>query len=329
MLNLRRRSMRWPVLALSAVAVAGGLAGTGWTLGATARQNAKPETKPVPKTARPAAKTPGKAASGDGKKERWVDLEMLDWLHDEQTGIDTGRDFTYRSEDMVVTGTKARWEDKKKFLQAEGSLVMEDTKNRITADKADVDDSKGKKLAILTGNVVIVVKPSKPEAATPNPAPAPGAKQGLQPAAVVPPPAEAAEKPEPEKQEREEASQTRKRGIVITCDRAENFYKRKFSILRGNLVFKQKITKKDGTTVERTLRAEHAEFDAKADRLLLFAPVEGRDTEGREISFEKEVIVGTKEGAETLKSEGKVRIKVPVEEEEEEAEGDKPPVTPR
>ena len=69
--------------------------------------------------------------------------------------------------------------------------------------------------------------------------------------------------------------------------------------------------------VERTLTAEHAEYDQKTERLLLFAPVNGQDTDGQEMHSESDMLVGTKEGAETLATQGKTTLKIFVDEDED------------
>jgi hypothetical protein len=106
----------------------------------------------------------------------------------------------------------------------------------------------------------------------------------------------------------------------------EDYYKRKFVILRGHLVFRQKFTKDSGKVVERTLTAEHAEYDIKTDRMVLFAPVDGHDTDGQTFHSEFDMTVGTKKGAEKLAGK-KIHITGFVEEQEEEKE-DRTPSPP-
>ena len=177
---------------------------------------------------------------------KFSNFDAAEVTADEQTSLMTARDFKYTENDMVVTGEQGRYNKAKGQLLAQGNLVMDDPKHHVTGGKADVDNKK--KLAIITENVVMIVKPS----ASGSPA-----------------------KPD------ESVNSERKQGIVITCDRVEDYYKRKFVILRGHLVFRQKIKKKDGSVVERVLTAEHAEYDGATDKMLLLTPVKGHDSDGQ------------------------------------------------
>lgn len=264
-------------------------AGVGGTLHAVARQT-PPKKADAPPKPQSGVKTPKMAG-----------LTMDDPQYDEKTDFLVGTNFVYTEDDMQVTGNRARYNKASKKLLAEGNLVMEDKKYRMTGDKADVDNSKGKKLAIIIGNVKILIKPKE------KPAAPVGTTTGTS---------------NGEKENNENVGDTRRRGGTITCDRVESFYKKEFSKLFGNLVFKQTITKK-GKEIERTLTAEHAEYDGKAEKLTLFPPVKGSDTDGQEMEFSEIVYVGTKEGEENLESKrGKFTFRV---EEDEEDDGKTPP----
>lgn len=283
------QSHAWKRPALAAVLLA---LGAGWTLQAVARQRVQarqvPPPKPSPSDVKAAKGTPappvGKSDAG-GKKEKWATLDMNNWKHDEDTGVDTGDDFIYKQDDMTVTGQKAKYNDKLKLLEAEGNLVLDDPKHHVTGGKARVDNTKTK-LATFTENVIIVIKPKEPK---------PGETQ-------------------------DNKAKERNQGLTITCDYVDDYFKKEYTILKGHVIFKQRITKKDGTTLERTLTAEHAEYWGKEDRLLLFSPVAAEDSDGQTMKFEKDVTVGTKEGAETLKTDGRVIIHSKVKEEEEDEE---------
>jgi lipopolysaccharide export system protein LptA len=259
-----------------------------------------------------------------------ADFWWEDWKHDDATGIDTGRNFRYVEGDTTVTGAAARYNDRTKLLDAEGNLVMEDPKHRVTAEKANVD--RKKKLAILTGSVVLTLKPkdaAAPPAPNDSPPPAGKGAVGLAPIQVpgkMPP----SEENRTEANKQEDADQARRRGGTATCDRLEDYYRKKFVILRGNLIFKQKFMQ-DGKEIERTVTAEHAEYDGKKEILVLFAPVHMTDTEGSVMDFESNVTISTKEGAETMQSTGKIKGSRPIEEEGEgdgEAAATPPPANP-
>jgi lipopolysaccharide assembly outer membrane protein LptD (OstA) len=255
--------------------------GVGWTLHASARQ-----TPPNP--AKPKAQSPQSA----GQKPQKTDYEEFeDVVYEVKTGITTGRNFVYKRGEMTITGNKARYDEKNKRLLAEGNLTMDDTQYHGTGDKADVDDGP-KKLAIITGNIKIVLKPKKEE------------------------------KPNPDA--KEDVGSSRRRGGTVTCERVESYYKKKFSTLSGNLVFKQTVKNKDGQDVERTLTADHADYDSKVETMTLYPPVNGSDTEGVIIKAVGIVVIGTKEGEETLTSKDKVTIIRPIKEDEDD-DGTKPP----
>lgn len=260
-----------PVLAGTVLIV-----GIGWNLNASAGQKT----------------TPDKPKASAQKPPKLADLTLKDAHVDEKTNMVTGRDFVYKQDDMTITGSQARYNKKTRRLLAEGDLTMDDPQYHTTGDKADVDDSAGKKLAIITGNVKIVIKP----------------KDGGAPA---------------DPNQKEDVGATRKRGGTVTCDRLESYYKKKFSTLSGNLVFKQTITK-EGREVERTITADHADYDSKAEKMLLYPPVKGRDTDGQTFEFSDVVTVGTKEGAETISSPGLGKFTIRIEEEEED-DGTTPP----
>src|SRR5262245_61937588 len=127
-----------PVLTGTALVV-----GIGWNLHASARQT-PPKNPAPPNQTKPAAQKPQKFAALEIRENP---------TYDSKTGIATGRNFTYREDDMTITGIMARYNDKTKRLLADGDLTMDDPQYYITGDKADVDNSKAKKLAIITGNV--------------------------------------------------------------------------------------------------------------------------------------------------------------------------------
>lgn len=254
-------------------------------------------------------------------KTKWATIDAVGWEYSEKTGEHTGSNFVYKEEDTTVTGAKLRYNEKKDILDAEGSLTLQDPRHIATGDKAHIENGK-KKLAVITGNVVIILKPDQQESlsdsATTNVTPkatstAPG-KAEVKTAPVSPPAGTDSG------DEKNSVRKTRSEGGTVTCDIVEDYYRRKFAIMRGHLVFKQKVKKKSGEMVERTLTAEHAEYNGKKDEMELFAPVDSHDTDGQELHFEKNVIVGTKEGDESLQSKGKVKFRVRIDRSDDEPE---------
>ena len=190
-----------------------------------------------------------------------------------KTGIAKGKNVIYTEGNMKFTALTAVYNDTTKQLDAQGNLELDAPKHHLTGDKAHVD--RKKQQAVITGGVIITLKPTPPD---PNiPANPDTAKQRQYP-------------------------------VIITCDRAEDSYKKDFIILTGHLIFKQNILKDNGRMVERTMTSEHAEYDGKANKLHLFRPVKANDTEGQTIDFEKDAFVGTKEGDETLTTPGKATV---------------------
>lgn len=214
--------------------------------------------------------SPAGAVGGEIDPQKQAHLDMDEPDLNEKTGIAKGKNVVYTEGEMKFTGMTAVYNKDTKELDAQGSLVLDDPKHHLTGDKSHVD--RKKQLAMIKGNVVITLKPTPPDPNVPaNP----------------------------------DTAKQRQYPIIITCDRADDSYKKEFIVLTGHLVFKQTIVKDNGKMVERTLTAEHAEYDGKANKLHLFQPVKAYDSEGQKSDFEKDVFVGTKEGEETLTSPGK------------------------
>jgi lipopolysaccharide assembly outer membrane protein LptD (OstA) len=211
------------------------------------------------------------APGGDPQKQASLDMDEPDL--NEKTGIARGKNVVYTEGDMKFTGMTAVYNKNSRELDAQGSLELDDPKHHVTGDKSHVD--RKKQLAIMKGNIVITLKPTPPDPAVP--ADPNTAKQRQYP-------------------------------VIITCDRADDSYKKDFIVLTGHLIFKQTIVKDNGKLVERTMTADHAEYDGKTNKLHLFEPVKAYDSEGQKSDFEKDVFVGTKEGEETLTSPGKAKI---------------------
>ena len=236
-----------------------------------------------------AAATPKKES--DNEKYHNVTVEMDN--AESFKNVSTGTNFIYKEmeENLVITGKQAKYNDKTFVMDLSGNIVLDDVKHHVTGDKAHIDDSQNSKLAVFTGNVVIVLKP----------------KTDL--------PADATD-----------SAKQRGKGATITCDKVEDYYKKEFVILTGHFTAKQLITQDDGTIVERTMTADHAEYDGKLNSLHLFAPVEMTDTLKQELHFDEDVFVGTKEGEERYKTNGKTHGKFRKKQEEEKPAATPPPV---
>jgi len=212
-------------------------------------------------------------------------------IWDINTKIETADNFTYRSKDTVITGAKVRHNTKLKILDAEGKLALDDPKHHMTGDKAHVEEDK--KLAVFDGNVMLVMKPEETAADS-------GANK------------------EPDKgKEDQDVGVEKKFGGVVNCDHVEYYYstKRKFSILKGHLVFTQHKKNSDGTFLDRTITAEHAEYDGVKEQLRLFKPVAGHDSDGQDFDTDGDVIVFTKEGEEKVQFLGPANFRAKHQEE--------------
>ena len=216
-----------------------------------------------------------------------------------KTGITSGRKLSYVEKDLVVLADFGKYFDKKKEILAEGNLSLDDAKQHVTADKIHVFDDPSKKLAILTGNVVIKVKPSEEKPIDP--------KAPVTIAPISPPNGS-----KPAKVESDKPVQRGK--ITAYCEIAEYSYKKKLLILKGHVKFVQIIEDEDGKEITRTLTAEHADYDMNAETMVIFPDPVVTDTEGRESKFTGKLFVGTKVGEETMKGEG-ITVRIPITEE--------------
>ena len=218
-----------------------------------------------------------------------------------KTGISTGNKITYIEKDMVVHAKYGKYNKKTKELFAEDNLSLDDAKQHITADKIHVFDEPSKKLAVLTGNVIIKVKPSTPKPEDP--------KASITTAPVTPPSGAKPAKIESDKPEQ-------RGNITVYSEVAEYSYKKKMLLLKGHVKFVQIIKDDDGKETTRTLLADRAEYDMNAEKMVIYPDPVMTDTDGAEAHFSGKLYIGTKEGEETLKGTS-FTSKFPIKEEEE------------
>lgn len=280
-------------------------------------KDTKPSSAPAaPTQAKPNLPVARAAANADPDR---ATLEINHPSSDETTGIYRGRDFVFSQEDMVITGSEAKDNRKTDILDAEGNIVMDDTKHHMTSDKVHMDHvERGRKLRLVTftDHVVLVMKPeTDADAAGASPPPTGGTKAPAgSPPNGNPLPVETKQAPD---EDREKANQQKRHGGTATCDHLDYKYAAKYSILTGHVVFTQRFKDKDGKEVERTLTCEHAEYDSKADKLHLFKPVHYEDNQDQDLKTNDDVFVGTKEGAETTDFVGKVIFVFPAQQDED------------
>lgn len=273
-------------LSLAILASVSALIGAGWSLAAFAGQASRRPVIPKPSQIRPmdstqapisrapspgtqSPRTPGSGKSDDTPINQ-VDFHGIEGFFDEKSGLATAQDFVYSEKDLTVKGAKARYGKRSKILEAEGSLVLDDPKHHMTGDKARYDSHTEVKHAIITGSVVIVMKPKEN---------VPGDPAG-------------------------DVDKEKSKGATAYCDQLDYYKLKDVAILKGHLVFKQTITKDNGRTVERTVTAEHAEYDGATNKMHLFPPVNGTDTDDQKFHADDHVYVGTKVGEETITTKG-------------------------
>lgn len=269
-------------------------------VGAVAHAQQKTELPPAKVT----PPIPGLPKEKSAQKEKKAHLSLDEPRYVGKTKTHYGVNLRYTAEDITATGNTAKYHEDTEVLEAEGNIVIDTEKAHITGNKVVVDDSAKKKLAIITENVIMEVKPKKKV----DEAPKPGDKIQEKPGSKIAKPDGETNGAKDDK--KVSVSEERGRGITVYCDRVENEYKKKYVKMFGNLTFKQKVKNKDGKEIERILFAEHAEYDGKADKMKLFAPVHGEDTEGQKVEFNKDVLVGTKEDEETLESVGSMKLEI-------------------
>ena len=223
---------------------------------------------------------------------------------DEKTGIFILHNWKYTRDDMVVTGANAIYNREKDVLDTDQPIVMDDKKYHLTAQTAHIEhvkDNRKLRSVQLTGHVVMVMKPEAPETSVRQGGPVP-TPEAAPPAAPTPaaPPAKA-----DDDKRGQDAKDSRKHGGTAYCDKLLYKTYDKFSTLTGSVVFKQSFEQKDDEKntvkqVERTLTCEHAENDGKANQLHLFKPVHFKSNQDEKMDTPEDVIVGTKEGEETM-----------------------------
>jgi lipopolysaccharide export system protein LptA len=296
-----------PVIAACAV--------VGFASQALGRQQAsqKPET--------PAQK------SAPATSDTWT-IQFLNGIsQDNKTGKGQAKAVTATSDEGTVIVTDVwQWDEKAKTAKATGNLKMTDPQADATSDQANVFYKRDKRLLVLTGNVVIFVKPKQdsqaasPAGATPT-GPAPVVLQDGKLTARTGP------QPTANKEDEESPNSARKHPATITCDKVEYEYGRnkKHAVLTGNFKVVQKLS--DSV---RTLTADHGEWFGNDERIELYPPVHFEDTKGRKGDTESKVTIHTREGEETFSVPGKgvVVIKNLPEEDEEETTPPAPKPSP-
>jgi hypothetical protein len=266
------------------------------------------------------AKGAGTAAqSGDGTRDELVAEETTGGGKDRVYNM---HGWVYTRKDMTVRGTIGVYDEKKDTVVTNSPIVLDDDKYHITADNAvieHVNKAKEQRTVTLTGHVILVLKPEKPgTAATPaTPASAPSAPSATKATPAAPPAAAPNSNQKPEdKPQNSDVNENRKHGGTATCDKLVYISDGKHSTLTGHVIFKQSFEDDDGKTIDRTLTCDYAEHDGKKDILHLFKPVHFEDSKKQLMDTPNDVLVGTKEGEETI-SGTKMKFSFPADKDDE------------
>lgn len=271
---------------------------------------------------KPAAQAAGPAKTAqEAKKPKKLDIKYATFDHDSASDVTDFTDaiMTDVEEGTVFHADKMKVDQKKSIQTAEavGNLTVTDKQADVTGEKVVIYFAKSKRLAVVTGSVVILVKP-KSEQKDPT------APTGPMPVALQNGKAQTEEPKNPD--DEASAADSRKHPATITCDKLDYEYgkDRKHAVLTGHFKVVQKLT--DHT---RTLYAEHADWYGLEDRLLLHGPVRWEDTkDNQKGETPGDVTVFTKEGEERIKmGPGKFTTEVH-DEDEEPAAGAKPGAKP-
>lgn len=244
------------------------------------------------------------AAAEPARQQPWT-IAFDELTHSDATGEGHARGVVATSDEgAVIRSDLFQWNDRQRRARATGHLRMTDPQVDATAESAEIDYARGRRLIVLTGDVRMALKPKPADSA-------PGAA------------AEAPTTP-PESDADESIRDARRQPIEVTCERVEYQYARgvRHAVLSGSF---QAVQKLPDTT--RTLTAAKAEWFGNEDRVLLRGPVHFEDTHGRKGDTAEDVVIGTREGAEALQLK-RGTYTLPIEEDEEPPAGGSPAESP-
>lgn len=270
----------------------------GITLCLRAPAGPPPSRKPaVPSSS--AARTVPPVSSSAPAQDEMAHMHFLGGFRGSgRTHVVTGGRFEYREKDAVITGDIARWDDSKKILDASGHLVFDDPSHHATGDRAHVEDQKG--LSDIRENVILILKPQGSVGSGGEALGTGGGAAGAGSGHDA------------------DADSMKRHGVKVTCDHVEDEYRRKYVKLFGHLTFFQSFVDDEGKSVERTVTAQHAEYDGKAETMTFYPPVEGHDNRGQTFKSAKEVMrVGTKSGDEWIDGKDAIMNFLPQHRDEE------------
>jgi len=231
-------------------------------------------------------------AKDEKSKTRDVDAVGENYLYDRSKHLMTWGPGTIQEKDTVFTASHfevtTNEDDEAQTGKATGGLKIENPEHELTGDLITIDFNK--KLATISGNVKMVVKPKEPR---------PG-------------------------QEDRSARGRLKDRAVLTCDKIDYYYRQKRAEAYGNLKVVQQVKdKKTGEEYERVITGEKGVYTEKDEQVVVTGnPVHYRDGKGNEVITGDPVTSSVKEGEEWLKTkkfQGKFKVK------EEEEEGAAPP----
>lgn len=220
-------------------------------------------------------------ATPQEKKEPFTLIIKGPWSDSAKTSTRTAHDFIYKEKDFTLSGQDLVWNYKTDQIDATGHLTYDSSQYAGSCDRAHLDNKAHQD--VFEGNVVLILKP-KPTA-SPMPPKANGASSNTKEADASP-------------------ETVRSHGVTVYCDKVVEDTQTKIFTLTGDLHAVQTFTDSDGKLIKRTLTAAYARYDDNLQQITLYPPIDFKDNQDTTAHFDNPVVIGTKEGEETLSGVG-------------------------
>jgi hypothetical protein len=207
------------------------------------------------------------------------------WSDSAKTSTRIVHNFVYKEKDFTLSGDDLVWNYKTDQIDATGHLTYDSPQYFGSCNRAHLDDKAHQD--VFEGNVVLKLKP-KPSTSTTN--------KSVAGASNTP-----ANTNQPSDTS---ANDIRSHGVTLYCDRVVEDTQTKVFILTGNLHAVQSFTDSDGKPIERNLTAAYAKYNDTTQQLTLYPPIDYKDNQGTTAHFDTPIVIGTKEGEETISGVG-------------------------
>lgn len=207
------------------------------------------------------------------------------WSDSAKTSTRVVHNFVYKEKDFTLSGDELVWNYKTDQIDATGHLTYDSPQYFGSCNRAHLDDKAHQD--VFEGNVVLKLKPkSSPPAPNKSVASASNTPENANQPADTP------------------ANDIRAHGVTLYCDRVVEDTQTKLFTLTGNLHAIQSFTDSDGKLIERNLTAAYAKYNDTTQQLTLYPPVDYKDNQGTTAHFDAPIVIGTKEGEETISGVG-------------------------